>query len=142
MIYEKSCGAVIFYEEGEKCFFLIEHMVKGHTSLCKGHVEGRETEHETAAREIREETNLAVSFTEGFRECIEYSPYPGCMKEVVFFLAKAESLEVSAQPEEVSRISWMTLDEALKALTHKSDREVLKKAAAYLGTNVGMDILK
>ena len=142
MIYEKSCGAVIYYETNGTRVYLVEKMLKGHKSLCKGHVEENETEYETASREIQEETNLKIHFADGFRECIEYSPYSDCMKEVVFFLAKAESLEVSAQPEEVSRISWMTLDEALKALTHKSDREVLKKAAAYLGTNVGMDILK
>lgn len=38
--------------------FLIEKMAKGHQSLCKGHVEGNETEHETASREILEETKL------------------------------------------------------------------------------------
>ena len=133
MIYEKSCGAVIYHGEGEERRYLVEHMLKGHTSLCKGHMEGDETEHETAIREIREETALTVTFVDGFRTCIEYSPYRNCLKQVVFFLAASDSMDVTAQPEEVSSISWLKLEEAEKALTHASDREVLKKAAAFLG---------
>ena len=86
MLREKSCGAIIYTATDGGPLFLIEKMQKGHFSLCKGHVEGRETEHETARREIREETALNVAFVDGFRETIEYSPYEGCLKEVVFFL--------------------------------------------------------
>ena len=54
MIREKSCGAVIFrMEEGERKY-LILRSTKGHTSLCKGHVERNETERQTARREILE----------------------------------------------------------------------------------------
>ena len=92
MIYEKSCGAVIFREEtsGQRhdVLYLIEEMQKGHFSLCKGHVEKNETEHQTAVREIGEETGLTVSFLNGFRETVSYAPAPGIRKDVVFFLAK------------------------------------------------------
>lgn len=132
MIYEKSCGAVIFSETAEKRMYLVEKMRKGHHSLCKGHVEDNETEHETAVREIVEETNLQIRFVPGFRECIEYSPYSDCSKEVVFFLAKAESMNVRAQPEEVSSISWLSYNKALDILTFESDKAVLQKAENYL----------
>ena len=132
MIREKSCGAVIWHDGDEGRRYLIERMVKGHASLCKGHVEGREKEHETAVREIREETGLKVRFVPGFRECISYSPYPGCIKKVVFFLAQSESADVIAQPEEVAEILWLPLGKAMETLTHESDREVLGKADAWL----------
>lgn len=132
MIYEKSCGAVIYSGANETRMFLVEKMVKGHYSLCKGHVEKNETEHETAAREIREETNLQVQFADGFRERIEYSPYSGCLKQVVFFLAEAESVNVFAQPEEVASISWLPFEKALETLTYESDKAVLQKANDYL----------
>lgn len=132
MIREKSCGAVIFSRSGETRVYLVEKMLKGHQSLCKGHVEGNETEHETAAREILEETNLKVCFVDGFRACIEYSPYSNCIKEVVFFLAEAESMNVLAQPEEVSSLFWLPFDEALESLTYESDKTVLQKADDYL----------
>lgn len=43
-------------------------MQKGHRSICKGHMEKDESEHQTAMREILEETGLTVKFVEGFRE--------------------------------------------------------------------------
>lgn len=132
MIYEKSCGAVIYLETNGTRVYLVEKMLKGHNSLCKGHMEGNETEHQTAAREILEETNSKICFVDGFRECIEYSPYSDCLKEVVFFLAKAESMNVSAQPEEVSAISWLSFEKALESLTYDSDKAVLKKADDFL----------
>ena len=132
MKHEKSCGAVIWHDGGEGRRYLIERMVKGHSSLCKGHVEGSETEHETASREIMEETGLSVSFCRGFRECISYSPYRGCVKQVVFFLAEADDTAVRAQPEEVAQILWLPMEQALQELTHESDREVLRKADVWL----------
>ena len=131
MIYEKSCGAAIFHrtETGERRW-LLERMQKGHTSMCKGHMEGAETEHETAVREIREETGLTVRFLPGFRRTIRFSPYPGCRKTVVFFLAEAETTETAAQPEEVREIVWLPFAEALTELTHESDRDVRRAAEA------------
>ena len=133
MIYEKSCGAVIFTQSADGARrYLLERMQKGHTSICKGHVEGEETEHETAVREIREETGLTVRFLPGFRRTIEYSPYPGCRKTVVFFLAEAEGTETLPQPEEVREIVWLPYAEALEALTYESDRETLRAAEQAL----------
>ena len=132
MIYEKSCGAVIYYCDRGRILYLTEKMKKGHISLCKGHVEGNETEHETAAREIREETGLEVIFRDGFRETTKYSPYAGCMKDVIFFLAEAETLDTVAQESEVSSIQWLTCEEAVRALTHQSDKDVLSKADKFI----------
>ena len=135
MLREKSCGAVIYTATDGGPLFLIEKMQKGHFSLCKGHVEGRETEHETARREIREETALNVTFVDGFRETIEYSPYEGCLKEVVFFLAQALSTGTAAQESEVAEIFWLPFDQAAGTLTFESDRQVLTAAWDFLSRN-------
>ena len=132
MKQEKSCGAVIFREENTRRYYLILKSTQGHTTLCKGHVEGNETEHETAAREIMEETGLSVEFISGFRQLITYSPCPGVMKDVVFFLARAGSGDVTCQPEEVAQADFVSLDGALEKLTHASDRDILQKADAFL----------
>lgn len=137
MRYEKSCGAVIYAVRQGRPVFLLETMRQGHVSLCKGHVEGNETERETARREIREETGLEVRFWDGFRECIAYSPYDGCIKEVVFFLACAEGTQTTPQECEVAGIEWLPEEAALRALTHASDRQVLRRAAAFLKGRTG-----
>ena len=89
MKHEKSCGAVVYRMEEGQLFFLVEHMKMGHISIPKGHVEGNETEEETARREIKEETNLDVRMDTAFRHEISYSPASGILKQVVFFAAEA-----------------------------------------------------
>ena len=132
MRQEKSCGAVIFRGENTQRDYLVLHSTQGHWTLCKGHVEGDETEHETAAREIREETALSVDFLDGFRAVITCSPRPGVSKDVVFFLARLAGGTLSCQPEEVAQARFLPFGEALALLTHPSDREVLQKARAFL----------
>ena len=39
MIYEKSCGAVVFDIHIDCPFVVVEYMTKGHVSLPKGHME-------------------------------------------------------------------------------------------------------
>lgn len=129
--FEKSCGAVIYTELNGMRLYLIEQMQKGHRSICKGHLEKDESEHQTAAREILEETGLTVKFVEGFREIIEYSPYENCLKTVVFFLAYTDSMNVVSQ-EEIKEIYWLSIDEAMTALTFDSDRATLQKAEQFL----------
>ena len=129
---EKSCGAVVYRKAGAETLFLLERMVQGHTSLPKGHVEGDETEEETARREIREETGLEVELCTAFRRQITYAPRPGVTKDVVFFLAEALPGEAVNQECEVSGIEWLPFEEALAELTYDSDRDVLTGAKEWL----------
>ena len=133
MIKEKSCGAVVYKKEEEKIYFLIEEMKAGHYSIPKGHVENNETEIETALREIKEETNLEVNLDSNFREVVSYSPYEGCIKDVVFFVAEAKSFDMKEQLIEVTSLKWLEPVDAINILTFDSDKEVLRKALKYLG---------
>lgn len=132
MIREKSAGAVVYYLENGKTYILIEKMRQGHCSFPKGHMEGQETEIETALREIKEETNLDVNLDSGFRRTVEYSPYPGCMKEVVFFVAEAQHKNIKRQEEEIADLYFLEAEKALAALTFESDKEILRSALEYL----------
>lgn len=136
MIYEKSCGAVVYKIENNHLFFLIEHMKKGHYSIPKGHVEDGETEIETALREIKEETNLDVIIDDSFREVVSYSPYDGCIKDVVFFTALSSSSITKNQIEEVSDIKWLLLNDALNILTYDTDKDILFKAHNHIINNL------
>ena len=51
---EKSCGAVVYKKEHDNLYYLIIKQSKGHVAFPKGHVEGNETNEETAIREIKE----------------------------------------------------------------------------------------
>ena len=75
MLHEKSCGAIVYRKyHGNTEILLIKHINSGHWSFPKGHVEGNETEEETAKREIMEETGIDVNLDTTFREIVSYSP--------------------------------------------------------------------
>ena len=133
MIYEKSCGAVVYAFHHHKPLVLVEYMALGHVSLPKGHMEEGETEEQTAAREILEETNLKVRIDNVFRHEVSYSPAPGIRKTVVFFLAAAAGLfGTKPQPEEVTALQWMPFEDAVRVMTYGTDKEVLHHAASYV----------
>ena len=133
MVYEKSCGAVVVSFQNGLPLVLVEYMVQGHVSLPKGHMEEGEEEWETAAREIREETNLVIRIDEVFRHEVAYSPQPGIQKTVVFFMAVVgKPVGIRPQQEEVSEIRMMGLPDAVREMTYDTDKEVLYHASAYL----------
>ncbi|CCX38941.1 putative uncharacterized protein [Clostridium sp. CAG:1013] len=129
---EKSCGAVV-YRKGDSGLeiLLIKHKNGGHWAFPKGHVEKKETETETALREIREETGLKVKLDTGFREMVTYSPKPNVMKDVIYFAAKAKEDDARPQPEEVLEICWKEPEEALELVTYATDREILQAFLTY-----------
>lgn len=66
-LYEKSCGAVIFYKSRQNTKILLVKNSNGrYWSFPKGHIEDGENEHQTAIREIKEETGLDVVIERAF----------------------------------------------------------------------------
>ena len=76
MIYEKSCGAVVFTREGDVIKYVLVQQKEGFYGFPKGHMEPGESEKETALREIYEELSLRPVFIDGFVTTDEH-PIPG-----------------------------------------------------------------
>lgn len=131
---EKSCGALVYrYNNGQLLLLLLRHRHGGHWSFPKGHIEGCETEVETALREVREETGLNVSLERGFRHAVEYYPKPNVKKQVVYFLGKALPNEpVVRQEIEISELKWVEWEEAFRRVAFKNDKELLNMAKSHL----------
>lgn len=129
---EKSCGAVIWREaDGQRQYLLARHN-GGHWSFPKGHVENSETEVETAMREIWEETGLTASIDTAFRRQVTYSPKPGIIKDVIFFIAVPTGGTERAQEAEISQLEWFSFQEAAERITYATDEEILLAAETYL----------
>ena len=129
---ERSCGAVIMkMEEGKTLTLLVKHM-QGHWGFPKGHAEGKETETETAIREVKEETGLNVVLDNGFRDTSTYYPNPDVFKKVIYFIGKPESGEAKPDMVEIEAVDWFTLSEAVAALSYPSDVSVLENAEQYM----------
>ena len=116
-------------ENDELMLLLLRHRHGGHWSFPKGHVEGDETEVQTALREVLEETSLHVTLQPDFRHTVEYFPKPGVKKLVVYFLGEASpDEEAIKQEEEIGELRWVRLDDAFDLVSFKNDRDLLTMA--------------
>ncbi len=128
-LYEKSCGAIIFYKNKQNTKVLLVKNNNGrYWSFPKGHIEDGENEHQTAIREIKEETGLDVVIEKGFREISEYCPFGKIRKRVVFFLAQAFTDNVKIQEEEIDSYIWVDLQQARKMCSYDNDLRIIEKA--------------
>ncbi|HAV11533.1 MAG TPA: diadenosine tetraphosphate hydrolase [Candidatus Moranbacteria bacterium] len=149
--FEKSVGAVIFREEGgEKKFLLLKYR-SGQWDFPKGHVDEGETEKETLAREIREETGITqVEIKEGFRttnrffytakgneykERMEKGKGVNIFKRAVYYLAKTKKAEVVLDFENKGYV-WAGFEKAISMLGNEGSKRTLKKARSFLEKSV------
>lgn len=119
-IKEKSCGAIVINNDK---VLLIEQK-QGFYGFPKGHVEGSETEIETALRETKEETNIDVEIDSNLRYSIEYDLDETRIKESVFFVATPTSLNIIKQESEINNIEWVDIDEVYDKLTFDNTKEM------------------
>lgn len=138
MKYEKSCGAIIFTNIDGKIKYVIEQQIEGFHGFPKGHVEGNETEKETALREVFEEVGLKPTIVEGFRTTDEHlmPKKPGVLKQVVYFLAEYENQEIKIQEAELKEAKLMTYEEAMEVFEYESSKRMLTEANQFLKERV------
>lgn len=134
MNLEKSCGAVVYTKiDGEYLFIIVQEQ-SGAYSFPKGHMEGNETEIETARREIFEETGLLPLFIDGFREMDAYDmrEKPGTRKQVIYFLAECKDAAFIPQHGEIRKIVLLPYDKAKECFEYEGSRRILTSAYHYL----------
>ena len=128
MKHEKSCGCIII-KDGK---VLLIKQTSGAWGFPKGHVEGNETELQTAAREVKEETNIDVKIDETKRYTMHYTTDKGASKEVVLFLAQKTGGDISRQESEILQIEWLNFEDAIKKLSYSNTKELLKEVVSKL----------
>lgn len=136
---EHSCGAVVFTRQNGIPLYVIIQSKQGFFGFPKGHMEGTETEEETALREIKEETGLSVTLLPRFRtedeHLIPWTHKEPVMKHIVYFLAEYENQSPKAQEEELSAIRLLPYEEAMALFQFESSRRILKEAHQFLQQN-------
>lgn len=134
---EISSGGVIFRRKGDKIEVGIV-AVKGGKVWClpKGLIENGEDEKETALREVMEETGLTGRIIDKLGD-VSYWYYikeenTKCKKTVHFYLIEFIKGDTKDHSWEVDEAKWFEIDEALRLLSYKGEREILNKAKKIL----------
>lgn len=135
-LYEKSCGAVVYCQIDNDIKYLLACEHGGFWVFPKGHMEDGESEHETALREVKEETGLDVTFVDGFRVKDEHNlareGRPNTIKQTIYFLAEYEGQNFVHQESEISKIVLMDFESAMATLQFESFKHILSQAHSFL----------
>lgn len=145
MLKDKSIGIIPFFRTRNGYKFLVIQQVFGDWIFPKGHLISGETDIQTAIRELYEETNIDnCTIINGFKYVLKYSfekQGEKTEKEVVFFLGLVKDIDALTKTSiknskgEVINLKWLSYKSTLEQLTHKNQREMLKKVFEYLETH-------
>ena len=138
--HEYSCGTVLYTVKNSKLYYLIIKSKK--TGVCgipKGHMEGSESELETAVRETWEETSIRPEIVLDFCQRIEYKLKNGNIKTVTFFVADYTG-KTPSHNEGFENMDYLELDfdQAYEALSMEKMKGVLKEADSYIRSRINI----
>ena len=105
-------------------------------ALPKGTPAAGETLEETAVRETREETGLAVEVEEPIQSIVYFFVRGRTRfhKTVHFFLMRPTGGNLDEHDHEFDEARWVQMEEALQLMTHATERSVVERAAGLLAS--------
>ncbi len=124
-------AGIVFRGNGGKVEYLLVGPKKEKPELewllPKGHIEKKEDLRQAALREVQEETGVKARLVRplGIKTF-------STLKEKITAQYYLMSFVSEVEPSEKRRKAWFPFDDALKNLTHKSNKSLLKKANNFL----------
>ena len=133
-----SAGGVVVRYEGGQPWLVVGSRRRERDArtwtLPKGTPESGETTHETAIREVTEETGLQVRIT-GPLDSIEYDFFQSrrrIHKTVHYFLMEPTGGGLDQHDHEFEEVRWIRFDEAPTVLTFETERALVALAGKRL----------
>src|SRR5512134_1140310 len=130
-----SAGGVAFrWRDSEPEIAIVSVRPKLRWQLPKGIVDEGESPQVTAVREVREEAGVEtvliklIETIEYWYRSVKYEKPVRYHKFVHFYLLEYRSGDVSQHDHEIEEARWVSLDEAIKMLEFKNERDVVAKA--------------
>lgn len=126
-----SAGGVVHRSEaGQIQIVLVHRREPPLWALPKGTPNAGETLAETAIRETREESGLAVEIEEPISAISYFFVHKRTRfhKTVHFFLMRPTGGRLEDHDHEFDEASWFPLDDALELMTHATERAVVRRA--------------
>lgn len=132
MIRHFSAGGIVF-KDGE---VLVVHNTSikdkkiSFWGFPKGHLEDGESSEDAALREVEEETGIKARIIEKIGQSKYFFGQKDqkIFKVVTVFLMEYLEGEAKPQLSEILEVKWVFPEEALKILSFKNDKDLLKKA--------------
>jgi len=145
--FEKSAGAAVFRRDGDRIYYLLLHYKSGHWDFPKGHIEKGESEKQALRREIEEETRITnLKILSDFKKHVYYfyrakgeekekriksGAGVNVFKKAAYYLAETKTEEIKISSEHIG-YQWLEYEEAVKKITYRGSKRVLKSAGKYL----------
>lgn len=135
-----AAGGVVWrLVEGKLMVLVIHRTVYADVTLPKGKVDPGETLAETAAREIFEETGIAVSL--GIPVGVSRYRMPNKRQKIVhYWAAEATDAAIRASTfvpnKEIAALEWVTPKKALGYLSYPVDVEILEQFLTFVGDGI------
>jgi 8-oxo-dGTP pyrophosphatase MutT (NUDIX family) len=142
IINKTSSGGVVYRVTG-KDIDVVLISVKERSVWClpKGAIDKNESLPEAALREVREETGLTAEILEKIGRISYWYFIKEKMnrihKTVHFYLMRFISGSTDDHDHEVDEARWISIDEAVSALTYKSEREIMEMAKKMIVEGTG-----
>ena len=136
-----SAGGVIHRaSDGRVEIVLVHRRQPPLWALPKGTPDAGETLAETASREASEETGLRVEIEEPIRSITYFFVHGRTRfhKTVHFFLMRPSGGRLEDHDHEFDEVRWLPIDEALRLMTHATERQVVEHAAEILAARSGV----
>jgi bis(5'-nucleosidyl)-tetraphosphatase len=136
MIKVESFGIVpLQKEQGVWKVLVILHSEGNHWGFPKGRADPNETPLESATRELKEETGLTVEdvlLDKPLSEQYQFMRKREFVVKTVQYFPAIVSGDLKLQQEEIRDAKWLTPQEALKQLSFREARHILREILRHL----------
>jgi 8-oxo-dGTP pyrophosphatase MutT (NUDIX family) len=135
---EVSAGGVAFRANGDAFDVAIIRTHEGRWQLPKGWIEEGEPPEAAAIREVREEAGIDADVVAPlgkieYRFRSTYDPEPVRVHKIVHvFLLRYLGGSTDDHDDEVTEARWLPIDDALRTLSHKDERDMVARAKDLL----------
>lgn len=135
MINQFSAGGIVF--KGNKVLVVQNSSIKDKKvsfwGFPKGHLNEGESSKNAALREVEEETGIKGKIIDKVGQSKYFFSQNGgkIFKVVTIFKMEYVSGDSMPQVAEINEVKWLDPDEAMKFLTFKNDKDLLKKALTH-----------